>query len=108
MARAPQPAGDLPLTDPRAVPPAGPVALGFEDPGEQEDGQEQQGQGPGREAGDGHGEKCCGDREGAAPAPLDGGQATTNLAQWAKIRELCHPPTTHAPAPVHRTGLKGL
>ncbi len=68
---AAQPIGDALLANPRAVPPAGAVALGFEDPGEQQDREQQQGKGPSREASGGHGGECCGGLQGAAPAPGD-------------------------------------
>ena len=58
--------GDALLTEASAAPPAAAVAVGFKDPSEQENRDEQQGQGPGREAGDGHGEECCGDQPGVS------------------------------------------
>lgn len=53
MARAPQPAGDLALTDPRAAPPAGPVAFGFECPGNSNQDDQQRRQHPQQGAGNG-------------------------------------------------------
>ena len=70
-AGAAQPIGDAPLRQASTTEPASAAALGFEDPGEQENRDEQQGQGPSREAGGGHGGKCCGGLQGAAPAPGD-------------------------------------
>ena len=59
-AGAAQPIGDALLAEARAAPPAGAVTIGFEDPAEQQDGQEQQGQGPCRQAGGGHCREGCG------------------------------------------------
>jgi len=70
MAADAQLLGDAALAEARAVEAANCLGARFGEVSDEQDGQEQQGQGPGREAGGGHCSECCGViSQGAAPAP---------------------------------------